>query len=381
MSNLDAAIPSPAPTPKGKRVNRLGYIDTIRGLAALVVIYFHMARYFVENGLSTVGIEHAAFIAGAYMIDFGKAGVALFFIVSGFVVPFSLLRGKRYPVRDFCISRFFRLYPAYWLSIPFGIYFFFVVPGAPFGLVQLLANLTMLQQFVGQPNAIGVYWTLQIELVFYALCVALYRLGKLRDVRFLFVTAVTMMAIGLGAAVLRGLTGKGLPIALLLALTLMLFGMLWRFWLVEGDEASRRHAKWLAVLFIIAVPVISYLGYGVEGAWYRYTASYYVALAVFLLMTTRWRVSGAVFQYLGRVSYSVYLFAPVVQDVVVRALPPAAHRAISPHLYVVAIMLASVAVASICYVLIEKPAIALGKRLSARLDHGERFRSPSSEVI
>lgn len=369
-----------APARDRKHANRLGYIDTIRGLAALVVIYFHMARHFVENGLSTQGVEHAAFIAGAYLIDFGKAGVALFFMVSGFVVPFSLLRGKRYPVRDFCISRFFRLYPAYWLSIPLGVYFFYILPGEPFGTVQLLANLTMFQQFLGQPDAIGVYWTLQIELVFYALCIVLFRLGKLKDPRFLLATAVTMLAIGLGAAVVRWYTGKGLPIALLLALTLMLFGMLWRFWLVEGDLAARRYARWLGVLFIVSVPVISYFAYSVGGVWYRYVASYYVALTLFLLLTTRWRVDGAVFQYLGRVSYSVYLLAPVVQEIVLRAYP-AETSGMAKHLYVLVIMLLSIAVASACYYLVEKPMITLGKRLSAYLDHGERHRSPTSEVI
>ena len=42
----------------------------------------------------------------------------------------------------------------------------------------MLANLTMLQQFAGIENVIGLYWTLQIELIFYGLCVLLFCAGS-----------------------------------------------------------------------------------------------------------------------------------------------------------------------------------------------------------
>jgi hypothetical protein len=79
------------------------------------------------------------------------------------VIPFSL---KNKGFRDFWISRFFRLYPAYWLSILLVV----LVGGSIPAVLTLVINVTMLQKFVGFPDMIGVYWTLQIELIFYMLC-------------------------------------------------------------------------------------------------------------------------------------------------------------------------------------------------------------------
>ena len=111
------------------RGTRLGYIDTIRGLAALAVIYFHVADHLLKTGQAGAGIESVLFVALTRWIDLGKVAVVMFFAVSGFVVPYSLDGRSPTPVRDFAISRFFRLYPVYWLSIPLGIYAFYGVPG------------------------------------------------------------------------------------------------------------------------------------------------------------------------------------------------------------------------------------------------------------
>jgi peptidoglycan/LPS O-acetylase OafA/YrhL len=114
---------------------------------------------------------------------------------------------------------------------------------------------------------------------------------------------------------------------------------------------------------------------------YRYTLSYYAALGLFLLFTTRAKINHPFFHFLGRVSYSVYLLGPIVQELIFFALPPPMHRGIPGHVYILATMILTVLLSWICYVLVEKPAIAEGKRLSAWLDSGKRRRSPATEVI
>lgn len=377
-----ASSTAPAPRQGG---SRLGYVDSIRGVAALAVIYLHMARHFVGTGLLKDGPEYAAFFVSAYVFDLGKVAVALFFAVSGFVVPFSLLRGKEHPIRDFCISRFFRLYPAYWLSIPLGAYLFFHLRGEPFGVPQVLANMTMLQQFMGQPNAIGVYWTLQLELIFYALCVAMFLIGRLREPRFVMGIALAMLFGTLAVAGARFVTAKNLPVAIPLSLTVMLLGLLWRFALVEGDALARRYATWLAAALVLLLPAISVLAYnrdtGLQETWYRYTLSYYAALLLFFVLTTRWRLHAPAFQFLGRISYSVYLLGAVMQELLFLAAPPERFRAVPAHVYVVATMALTIVAATLAYRFVEKPSIAIGRRIAARLDHGARRTSPATEVI
>jgi peptidoglycan/LPS O-acetylase OafA/YrhL len=48
-------------------------------------------------------------------VSLGRFGVALFFLISGFAVPFSI--GGERPPAHFFISRVFRLYPACWLAL------------------------------------------------------------------------------------------------------------------------------------------------------------------------------------------------------------------------------------------------------------------------
>ena len=48
-------------------------------------------------------------------VNIGRFGVVAFFLVSGYIIPFSLERGGS--VRRFAVGRFFRLYPLYWVSL------------------------------------------------------------------------------------------------------------------------------------------------------------------------------------------------------------------------------------------------------------------------
>ncbi len=111
------------------RGERLGYIDTIRGLAALAVIYFHFAEHLLRTDHVSGVVERGIFVALTQYMDLGKVAVIMFFAVSGFVIPYSFDAKSRTPVRDFAISRLFRLYPAYWLSIPLGICAFYYPAG------------------------------------------------------------------------------------------------------------------------------------------------------------------------------------------------------------------------------------------------------------
>src|SRR5690606_27081696 len=109
----------------------------------------------------------------ASTLDVGRVGVVAFFLVSGFVVPYSIRPDLPAPIGSFVIKRVFRLFPAYWLSIPLGALTGWWLWGRGFGTRELLLNATMLHEAFGAPPAIGLYWTLLVEMVFYALCVVL----------------------------------------------------------------------------------------------------------------------------------------------------------------------------------------------------------------
>ncbi|CAM5339645.1 hypothetical protein SSTU70S_04052 [Stutzerimonas stutzeri] len=79
----------------------------------LLVIWMHTSEVFVPIALPSLqGRLHDV----AYSFDFGRIGVVVFFIISGFVIPASLRGPRGEDCRQFLIRRLFRLYPLCWLS-------------------------------------------------------------------------------------------------------------------------------------------------------------------------------------------------------------------------------------------------------------------------
>ncbi|HKE48988.1 MAG TPA: acyltransferase family protein, partial [Rhodanobacteraceae bacterium] len=87
---------------------RLRYIDALRGIAALLVLWLHVANYY--RTLSPETAAHVRWLNDfVSTIDIGRIGVVVFFLISGFVVPFSIRADSAAPVQGFAIRRFFRI--------------------------------------------------------------------------------------------------------------------------------------------------------------------------------------------------------------------------------------------------------------------------------
>ena len=134
-------------------------LDALRGLAAISVVFYHyFYRYDKLYGHPNLSVKWA---------DLGQFGVELFFIVSGFVIYWTLNRIEK-PL-DFIVSRFSRLYPVYWVCglITFICVSIFGLPGREVDIVAAFQNLSMVQEYFSIPLIDGVYWTLTLELTFY----------------------------------------------------------------------------------------------------------------------------------------------------------------------------------------------------------------------
>ncbi|MFI8725489.1 acyltransferase family protein [Micrococcus luteus] len=163
---------SVAPAEKRVPGPRFRELDGLRGFAALAVVFSHYTG--AHN--SHYPQDPAAFHDAAW----GAAGVQLFFIISGFVIFMSARRANR--PSDFAISRAARLYPPYWISLVFAVVLLLLhpVPGFSFTWGQALANLTMVQRWVGVDNVVDVYWTLAVEMQFYVIILILLYLTRCR---------------------------------------------------------------------------------------------------------------------------------------------------------------------------------------------------------
>lgn len=151
----------------GKGRDRLAALDGLRFLAALSVVLFHFVGQTPGAMKGIWGRPYQSLFPELHgYLAFGRLGVDLFFLISGFVICMSAW--GRTP-RDFFISRVTRLYPMYWIAILVSacvIYFADTPFGHPHPRV-LLANFTMLQTPLGVSSLDPVYWTLWPELCFY----------------------------------------------------------------------------------------------------------------------------------------------------------------------------------------------------------------------
>ncbi|GGV88385.1 acyltransferase family protein [Streptomyces massasporeus] len=192
---------------------RLGRLDALRGLAALVVVFDHSSHTFMPE------------VRGELMPQFNTSryGIMVFFLVSGYIIPASLER--RGCVRAFWIGRAFRIYPLWAVVVAVLLVIDFLglaeVRGFDGQSVAAVAaaHAVMLQEVLGTPNLLLVLWTLSYEMCFYLLVVALFTVRQHQRsaavaVVFAVLAAVSVTAgAGLPVSALSGAVGSGPLIA------------------------------------------------------------------------------------------------------------------------------------------------------------------------
>lgn len=172
--------------------NRFYEIDLLRLISAVLVVLFHYTFVGSSLDLAPQPRTDAFGEYGRYMY----LGINFFFIISGFVILLSAEDGKP---RQFVISRFIRLYPAYWFCVflTASTAVLFNQPAFQVSWSHFLINLTMLQSGFGVPLVDGVYWTLWIELKFYALVLVMIWLRLLRFLPWFCAAVLIASIIGL----------------------------------------------------------------------------------------------------------------------------------------------------------------------------------------
>lgn len=150
---------------------RIVELDALRALAAINLVLFHFTHvYSVKFGYSQpLGFEW----------PYGSYGVEMFFILSGFVNSMSLMRRGK-PV-DFVAARLIRIIPIFLLVILANVWILQLAPmNQSVSTAQLLANMTLIPRLLGYECLDPVMWTLQIEMMFYATLVILFKIGALK---------------------------------------------------------------------------------------------------------------------------------------------------------------------------------------------------------
>lgn len=390
--------------------SRLGWLDALRGIAALVVVFDHSSYTFMADFRRELMPQ----------FNTSRYGIMVFFLVSGYIIPASLER--RGCVRTFWIGRIFRVYPlwAAVVTVLLAVNHLGIAELRDFGqqsaATVAVAHATMLQELLGTPNLLLVLWTLSYEMSFYLLVVALFTVRLHRRSAAVAVVLAVLAAVSVTAGVvlpasaLSGLVGTGPLIAYasiamgvaiccasagspalrgfggvlggVLALVLVLFNgtvPLWEGLVIlavmflgtavyraENGQSTWRHAAGTAVM-VVTCAVGSAYWYGDDDHFTRrgWIVAFLLAVLTFGagLASRRQRLP-RMLTGLGTISYSVYLVHPVVLAVIDSTI--GRRRQDSPALEV-AFFTVLLPLCLLTHRYIEAPSQTWGRRLARRV--------------
>lgn len=342
----------------------------------MLVVWQHSSAKF--NRIPEVAANGSFLADIARSVDFGRIGVVCFFLISGFVIPFSFSAGEG-ALKKFAIRRFFRLYPLYWVSIAMALIAIFTFKGRTFDTSTILANITMLQKFFNEPHIQGLYWTLQAEVIFYCICACMYGFGILHKKYYQFTACILSLTLFCIVSILK----KKVPIFhsidreliyVLYVIAIMFSGTILRTLLL--NEKAERQGKLLIIapFLVFSIPVgviiLSAIGIDVVSEPIRFFFGHMIGLALFVFGFYKLKLKNTFLLWLGTVSYSVYLFHPIAMKLIHWLMQQEWATYISSlHLsfYMLLVCITTFLVASLTYRFVERPCIDLGHRLTSRI--------------
>ena len=152
--------------------SRLAFVDSLRGLAAVMVLGTHLLHRSVLDASLHRILPHVV----TNVLSFGDKGVQVFFVISGFVIVLSLGSAPltRASALLFALRRQIRLDPVYWVALLATFGGVLIEKRAGFPLANPLPSmwdLVLNALYVGKRSRheaiMEVSWTLAVEIQFY----------------------------------------------------------------------------------------------------------------------------------------------------------------------------------------------------------------------
>jgi peptidoglycan/LPS O-acetylase OafA/YrhL len=298
----------------------------------------------------------------ASLTSWGWTGVEVFFVISGFVIPFVMVKAD-HQWRDsgtFLVRRFIRIWPPSAILIALTVAQYWVVNhmghGAPEGWTALsapgvLANLLYAVPFTGQAWLNGILWTLSVEFQYYLILALIFPL--------LASSRACLVAAGLASLVTALLPFAEAALFLRYSIFFAMGGLtlLYR----EGKLGQIPFLALLAAMTATAAAELGLLQTGFAAA---------TALAIAFVP-----IRNRLFVFLGTISYSLYLVhmlvASTAEFLILRLFAPVS--ALGKFAAQLACLGIAVLGAWVFYLLVERHFVTLSQRFAGHL-RGRRRR-------
>jgi peptidoglycan/LPS O-acetylase OafA/YrhL len=361
-------------------IERFSFANQLRGIAALCVAVGHLTGVYWSEQQLVAGVTFAAVVttappgfsaiaAGAWY-SLGPFGVALFFLISGFVIPLSL---ERQTAGGFLIGRAFRIYPTYIAAL--AIELAVVACSAaywhrPFTYRAgfILANALLVTDIVNVPSIDLVNWTLTIELKFYLVMALLAGFVRRGSLVVLFALAAFILFVSrFSHEIFVLVPGLGLLLRIFesnaLYLLFMLIGVVFSYHARRRIGTAQAIASVIVLFaaFVVCWP-LTFFRADFPVVTYNYGYALVVFAACYALR--RFVPDARVADFFAAISYPLYLVHSLVGYVVLTTLLTAHVDAAFATLGAFAV---AVALAFALHRTVEKPSQAFGKSLAARV--------------
>ena len=333
----------------GRDNERFDDVDALRGLASLAVAWFHLTNTYTQ--------ESAVRSSGAY----GWLGVEVFFVLSGFIIPYSMRSWTAWSNHSFAAFIFRRTTR---IEIPYAISIFAAVAltyasatfyddfkGDPFviPLWSIALNLTYLAPFFDEGWIQPVYWTLAYEFAFYIVC------------GLLFVRCIDK----------KEKNNFSYPLLVVASCTLVSLSVLPGYWLLFAMGIATYRKVFCGRSLAETVALIFICGVGMKVTDLGLQAAVGASVSILLLCSRKFQFSGKLgffLAFLGSISYSLYLTHVIVGGRIINF----GQRHITTGFTQEALLSFSALLVSICFAwfffrFVERPAQLLSKKINLQL--------------
>jgi len=314
----------------------------LRGLAALLVTLSHLTASYVKLFPDQP--------ASSILLHADGFAVILFFMISGFVILMTLEKCQA-PL-DFVVSRFSRLYPAYWASVllTFAVVSSLGLPGHERNFGQMLINLTMIQDMFRTPHVDWSYWTLQIELFFYAGMFLIYCVGGLSRVEWFLFGWLLLRLFYLLAPHFNLEPSFTLGKILILDL-IPYFGLGMCFYKIYAHYESQQRKLNIGILVSCAALALLNITLSGEGLFSAICGI--LIFALFVMGYLRWLVVWPMV-WLGAISYPLYLLHQYIGFALIRRMEASGF---SPNISTLCAIFTALFLAAVVTYSVERPAM------------------------
>jgi peptidoglycan/LPS O-acetylase OafA/YrhL len=336
-------------------------LDGIRAMACLLVVLVHMPLPGIAETVSATG-------------------VGIFFVLSGFLMSYlyGLVPWNAKSVCRYCIARFARIAPIYWLVITICILISYYEPDHDF-TQKILGGYQIARHYLFSGSS-GVFWSIAPEIQYYVFFLLIWwAIANRSKLPY----ALPLIVLVCSAFLLTHSLwpGLALPNKLHFFIAGSLAGLIPR---VSWSDASDRAALFclqLGAVFCLVAPLWLYPS-GSE--FYRTTEiAFAFATAVYLLsIPSRWTTfvfASPLARRIGQASFSIYLMHQLVFHFGMRVL------GLSPNRYTplwVVLGLVGVALPMIASRYVEVPLSRLTRRcLEEAFGLASRSQTPSAEPV